>query len=518
MSNYTKNTNFSAKDALTTGDPNKIILGSLFDSEFDEIATSIATKEDLANKNATNGYVGLGASNNVAFTGALSCGAITSTGNVTGVNGVFSGPVSGTAISGTTAAFSSNATVGGTLGVTGIATFSGTYTAWGSTGYIRTDIANTMAFQCGSAGYAWRNNGNTADLMTLSNAGNLVLPAPSSGVPLVLTGLSGTRAAYFNSGGAANALNFGWDVGLFGSMWNIYTASTDPLVVGTAGAAEFRVATNSTTRLQLSDAGNWSITAPSSGATLALTSLAGVDSFTNTDGTTNVASYIASAGAGAYYGTRSAHTFYLMTGGSGRVQISSAGNVAIAAPSSGTALSVTGLTNVISWSGTGGFTNNLSSDGTGGYLDAGGAQTFRFYVNSANRMQIGSSGNVTINAPSSGDALTVNGSALTPSVAVTFSATAMTVNTDLSNVFTTTFTANVTVAPTISNASDGQTINWFITQDATGSRTMTWPTSFKWPGGTAGVLSTAANSVDLLVATYRSATGHWYCSLAKAFS
>lgn len=117
-----------------------------------------------------------------------------------------------------------------------------------------------------------------------------------------------------------------------------------------------------------------------------------------------------------------------------------------------------------------------------------------------------------------GTNLYVAGGASTPIVAVTFSATAMTVNCQLANVFSTTFTANVTTAPTISNPSDGQTINWFITQDATGSRTMTWPTSFKWAGGTAGVLSTAANSVDLVVATYRSATGFWYVSLSKAFS
>lgn len=108
--------------------------------------------------------------------------------------------------------------------------------------------------------------------------------------------------------------------------------------------------------------------------------------------------------------------------------------------------------------------------------------------------------------------------AYTAPVAVTFNATTMAIHCALSNVFTTTFTANVTAAPTLSNLKDGQTINWFITQDATGSRTMTWPTSFKWPGGTAGVLSTAASSVDLLVATYRSSTGFWYCSLSKAFA
>lgn len=114
---------------------------------------------------------------------------------------------------------------------------------------------------------------------------------------------------------------------------------------------------------------------------------------------------------------------------------------------------------------------------------------------------------------------TFAGGVETTPVVVTFSATAMTVDCSLSNVFTTTFgTSNVTTAPSLTNPRDGQTINWFITQDSVGSRTMTWPTSFKWPGGTAGVLSTAANSADLLVATYRSATGFWYATLSKAFS
>lgn len=134
-------------------------------------------------------------------------------------------------------------------------------------------------------------------------------------------------------------------------------------------------------------------------------------------------------------------------------------------------------------------------------------------------LTLNSSGNANFSAPAANTAgITLNGSGATPSIAVTFSATAMTVDCSRSNVFTTTFTANVTTAPTISNPQDGQTINWFITQDATGSRTMTWPTSFKWAGGTAGVLSTAANSVDLLVATYRSSTGFWYASLSKGFA
>ncbi len=49
MSDYTKTTNFTAKDALSTGDPLKLIKGSYFDTEFDNIATASATKYDSGN-------------------------------------------------------------------------------------------------------------------------------------------------------------------------------------------------------------------------------------------------------------------------------------------------------------------------------------------------------------------------------------------------------------------------------------------------------------------------------------
>lgn len=49
MSNYTKSTNFTAKDALATGNPSKIVLGSEHDAEYTAIATAIATKIDDIN-------------------------------------------------------------------------------------------------------------------------------------------------------------------------------------------------------------------------------------------------------------------------------------------------------------------------------------------------------------------------------------------------------------------------------------------------------------------------------------
>jgi hypothetical protein len=146
-----------------------------------------------------------------------------------------------------------------------------------------------------------------------------------------------------------------------------------------------------------------------------------------------------------------------------------------------------------------------------------GITSFGTGVATALGQNVTGSGSIVLATGPTLGAATFTGNAQTTPVAVTFNATTMTVNCALSNVFTTTFTANVTTAPTISNPQNGQTINWFITQDATGSRTMTWPTSFKWPTGAITTLSTSANSVDLLTATYLSSTGFWYASLLKQF-
>ena len=47
MSDYTQVTDFSAKDALTSGDPEKIISGADVDVELAAISTAIATKYDV---------------------------------------------------------------------------------------------------------------------------------------------------------------------------------------------------------------------------------------------------------------------------------------------------------------------------------------------------------------------------------------------------------------------------------------------------------------------------------------
>ncbi len=80
MSNYTKTVNFAAKDALTTGDANKVVKGTEIDTEFNNIATAIATKADSS--------AGGGTVTSVAFSGGttgltVSGSPITTSGTIT---------------------------------------------------------------------------------------------------------------------------------------------------------------------------------------------------------------------------------------------------------------------------------------------------------------------------------------------------------------------------------------------------------------------------------------------------
>jgi len=72
MSNYTKSTNFTAKDSLPTGDTNKVIRGSEFDTEFNAISTAISTKSDLASPT----FTGTATFANVSVSGTITATTI----------------------------------------------------------------------------------------------------------------------------------------------------------------------------------------------------------------------------------------------------------------------------------------------------------------------------------------------------------------------------------------------------------------------------------------------------------
>jgi len=77
MANYTKTTNFTSKDSLSTGNPLKIIRGSEHDTEYSNIATAIQTKADLASPALT----GTATAVNITVSGNLLVGTDTVTTN-----------------------------------------------------------------------------------------------------------------------------------------------------------------------------------------------------------------------------------------------------------------------------------------------------------------------------------------------------------------------------------------------------------------------------------------------------
>ena len=90
MSNYTKTVNFAAKDALTTGDANKVVKGTEIDTEFNNIATAVATKYDSSSTvPITSGGTGATtAATAVSNLGALPAANPSYTGTLTGGTGV----------------------------------------------------------------------------------------------------------------------------------------------------------------------------------------------------------------------------------------------------------------------------------------------------------------------------------------------------------------------------------------------------------------------------------------------
>ena len=66
-------------------------------------------------------------------------------------------------------------------------------------------------------------------------------------------------------------------------------------------------------------------------------------------------------------------------------------------------------------------------------------------------------------------------------------------------------------------ASRATTLLIKFVQDST-PRTVTWPASFKWAGGTAGAVSTAAGAVDILALTTFDNGTTWQASLANGFA
>jgi hypothetical protein len=332
-------------------------------------------------------------------------------------------------------------------------------------------------------------------------------------------------------------------------------SGTSTLAVDVNQALQFN--TNSITRVTIASSGGVTLATPTSGVALTVNGAVsnpailittdsaeairvtkdnGFISFYNTAGSTRTCYIQGQTPTGLILNTDIAAPIILATNGVTRVTIGATGNSAFTANSGVTPMLVTatGGANAGSFRAAGEIMSIVTSTARGSganyirFYDPTGATGYFGYASNTSAMYlwnnlnhdvyIGTNDTLRVTFAASGYTIFQKAAATVP-YNIGNSGGTLTIDFTNSNVQTTTLTANVASGGwVLNNPISGQTVNMLIAQDATGSRTLGWPTSFKWPNGSAPVVSTAANAVDLLTLTYHSATGHYYATLLKGFA
>ena len=211
MSNYTKSTNFATKDNLTPGDPLKVVRGTEIDTEYNNIATAIATKTDNAS---------------AAITG----GTITGITDLAVADGGTGASTAATALNNLLPSQTSNANK--------YLQTDGTNASWDAVTLSTADITGTLAVANGGTGVT-TSTGTTN--VVLSNSPTLVTPALGTPSALVGTNITGTASGLTagnvttnaNLTGAVTSVGNATSLGSFSSA-NLLAALTDETGTGSA--------------------------------------------------------------------------------------------------------------------------------------------------------------------------------------------------------------------------------------------------------------------------------------------
>lgn len=263
---------------------------------------------------------------------------------------------------------------------------------------------------------------NTVEMLDLTSA-TLTIKPNSAAAGLAIVGNAGNVASLSLKDG---------QTGL--RQWSI--------AVGLTAAGTFDLVDNTATKTRLSGSivGGWSIPTPDSGVALTVNNanVSAAVLINNTNAAPAIA--VAMTGPNAVSSTLLSYqqgalaTWTLvnvattnvltLSGGGGGISIAPAGNINIAAPTAGDAVTITQVTgsegirvqataatgSIVARNNTNGFQLEIGNVAGGVYIDASNTGLILSTQGTANpRLTIGTSGAVVINVPSSGTALAVNG-------------------------------------------------------------------------------------------------------------
>lgn len=286
-------------------------------------------------------------------------------------------------------------------------------------------------------------NNGAATALSINSTGNVVVAAPSSGVALAVNGLANANTMTVTAPNTASqSYGFVVSAGTNSTDYAFYVrnAAASAIFCEILGDGSGHLGINVTNTLSWNASGAYSIAAPSSGIAFSVTGFA--SSYTaviNSAGsagtqlglkvvgtTANAADILLQANV---FGVSNPFLVYgdghgvLGYNGSGAtITFAAAGNVTIAAPSSGSTLAMTGFASAnavtIAVPGTTGY--GLQIAGTSGASVAcqlfavqqnGFSNGFTVSTDGTNMKYAFNNGNVTIGAPTSANALVVNGAA-----------------------------------------------------------------------------------------------------------